>query len=199
MNDGKMESSNFVSHFQQSKIDFRMKKIVLSFGLIAGAIVTAMMVVGTYMMYSNPDFKGNDLVGYTTMLIAFAFIFVGVKSYRDKYNGGVISFGKAFKIGLYITLVAATIYVGVWLIEYYLFVPDFMEVYTKCALKRAEESGATAAQLQEQAQSMARYAEWYKNPLFVILLTYSEIVPIGLVVALISALILKRKAKPAVV
>lgn len=175
-----------------------MKKIVLSFGLIAGAIVTAMMIVATTMMYSNPDFKGNDLVGYTTMLIAFAFIFVGVKSYRDKYNGGLISFAKAFKLGLYITLVASTIYVAVWLVEYYLFVPDFMDVYTKCAMKRAAESGATPAQLQEQAQSMARYAEWYKNPLFVILLTYSEIVPVGLVVALISALILKRKAKPAV-
>jgi hypothetical protein len=172
-----------------------MQKSVLSFGLIAGAIITAMMVVATSMLYTNPDFKGNDLIGYTTMLIAFAFIFVGVKNYRDKYNSGLISFGKAFKVGLYITLVASTIYVAVWLIEYYFFVPDFMERFTECTMKRATESGATASQLEEQARSMARYSEWYKNPLFVILLTYSEVVPIGLIVALISALILKKKAK----
>ncbi len=61
--------------FPTIKFDFRMKKIVLSFGLIAGAIITAMMVVATSMLYTNPDFKGNDLIGYTTMLIAFAFIF----------------------------------------------------------------------------------------------------------------------------
>lgn len=176
-----------------------MKKTVLVFGLIAGTLVTAMMVYTSLRIAVKQDFKGNELLGYTTMLVAFSFIFVGIKNYRDKYNQGLITFGKAFKIGLYITLVASTMYVGVWLIEYYLFVPDFMEKYTACAMNNARESGATQAQLKEKADMLALQAAWYKNPLLVILLTYSEILPIGLLVSLISALLLKRKSKPALV
>lgn len=170
-----------------------MKKIAITFGLISGLIVSVMMVAGTALLYKDPNFRGNTIIGYAAMIIAFAFIFVGVKSFRDKYNGGVISFAKAFKVGLFITLVASTMYVAVWLVEYYVFIPDFMEVYTRCVLDRAREDGATQEQLQEQARTMATYSEWYRNPLFVILLTYAEIIPVGLVVALISALILKRK------
>lgn len=174
-----------------------MKKIAITFGLISGLIVSTMMVAGTSLLYTNPEFRGNTIIGYAAMIIAFAFIFVGVKSFRDKYNGGVISFAKAFKVGLFITLVASTMYVAVWLVEYYVFIPDFMEQYTRCVLNNARKDGATEAQLQAQAQTMASYSEWYKNPLFVILLTYAEIIPVGLVVALISALILKRKTAKA--
>src|SRR5687767_1803822 len=109
---------------------FQMKKNILIFGLISGLIITAMMVGATVSCYNNPDFKGNEVIGYAGMLIAFAFIFVGIKNYRDKYNQGVISFGKAFKIGFYIALIASTLYVLAWLIEYYLFMPDFMDKYT---------------------------------------------------------------------
>jgi len=176
-----------------------MKKIVLTFGLISGAIITGMMLIVVNIMYSGTGFKENDLAGYATMIIAFAFIFVGIKSYRDKYNNGVISFGKAFRLGLYISLIASTMYVGVWLIDYYCFHPDFMDRYTQCVMDNAREKGATAAQLAQQSKDMAKYTELYKNPLFVILLTYAEVLPVGLLVSAISALILKRKvAKKAV-
>lgn len=174
-----------------------MKKNVLTFGLISGLIVTAMMIYGSIRLSNNEDFKASALLGYATMIVAFAFIFIGIKNFRDKHNGGTVSFGKAFRIGLYITLIASTMYVVVWLVEYYVFVPDFIEKYTACAMKNAKADGATEAELTKQAASLATYAKMYKNPLFVILLTYMEILPIGLVIALISALILKRK-KPAV-
>src|SRR5688500_7026342 len=107
-----------------------MKRNVIVFGLISGLIITAFMVYGTLMCYNNADFDMSMAIGYASMIVAFSFIFVGVKNYRDKYNGGVISFGKAFKTGFYISLVASTMYVVVWLIEYYVFIPDFMEKYT---------------------------------------------------------------------
>ena len=173
-----------------------MKKNVLIFGLLSGLIITAMMVYSTISI-SNNDFKGDMILGYATMLVAFSFIFVGIKNFRDKFNGGAVTFGKAFRIGLYITLIASTMYVGVWLVEYYLFVPDFIEQYTACALRDAKAGGATPAELTKQAADLADYAALYKSPFFVVLLTYMEVFPIGLVITLISALILKRKT-PAV-
>lgn len=173
-----------------------MKKTILINGLIAGFVVTAMMVASSLLCYNDPNFEGSMVLGYLGMLLAFSFIFVGIKSYRDKHNSGLITFGKAFKIGLLITLIASTVYVAVWLVEYYLFIPDFMEKYSAHVLKKAAESGATVAEIQAQTNEMEMYKEWYKNPIMVIVMTYAEILPIGLVVALISALILKRNQKP---
>lgn len=170
-----------------------MKKNVLVFGLISGLIVTTMMVITTSMLHNNSNYKADEVLGYTTMIIAFAFVFVGIKNVRDKYNGGVISFGKAFRTGLYITLIASTMYVGVWLIEYYVFYPDFMDKFMECYLKDAKASGASAAELQKKTDDMAGYIEMYKTPIGVILITYMEILPVGLIVTLISALVLKRK------
>ncbi|HMF72176.1 MAG TPA: DUF4199 domain-containing protein, partial [Flavitalea sp.] len=85
-----------------------MKKNVWVFGIISGLVVTAMMLYSAAKISRGDDFEGNEILGYTTMIVAFSFIFVGIKNYRDKYNQGVVSFGKAFKIGLLITLVAST-------------------------------------------------------------------------------------------
>ena len=104
-----------------------MKKIILVCGLISGIIVSVFMVSSIAVCYSSSDFEGNMLLGYAAMLLSFSLIFVGVKNFRDKYNGGFVSFGKAFQIGLLITLIASTVYVIVWLIDYYLFVPEFIE------------------------------------------------------------------------
>jgi hypothetical protein len=172
-----------------------MRKNVIVFGLIAGLLVAAFMIYSTARGYSTEDFDSNIILGYAAMLAAFSFIFVGIKNVRDKYNGGVISFGKAFQTGLLITLVASSIYVSVWLVDYYCFIPDFMEKYTAHVLKETQEKGANQAELKEQVAQLKYYREMYKNPLFVVLLTYAEILPVGLVISLMSALILKRKPK----
>jgi len=171
-----------------------MKRNVFVFGSIAGIIIAVLMVVSTIMCYNNPDFKGSMIVGYASMLIAFSFIFIGIKNFRDKYNNGVISFGKAFKLGLGIAFIASSVYVLVWCIEYYFFMPDFMEKYSAHVLKQAQESSATAAEIAKQTEEMAFYGEMYKKPWFVILFTYFEVFPLGIVVTLISAAILKKKA-----
>src|SRR5688500_17845848 len=128
-----------------------MKKNVLIFGSISGLIITTMMLFTASACYTNPDFKGNDVIGYTALIAAFSFIFIGIRNYRDKYNGGVITFGKAFKTGLYITLTASTIYVAVWLVDYYLFIPDFMEKYELHVLRGVKNEGGSEAELAEKA------------------------------------------------
>lgn len=167
-----------------------MKKTVLIFGLIIGTILCINMVLMTNMMYTNPGFKGNDIVGYAAMVVLFSLIFFGVRNYRNKYLDGFISFGKAFKLGVLIALIGSTMYVGVWLFYYYLFVPDFIDVYTKYVLENC-----AAGDLQAKTTQMANFKEMYKNPFFIILITYFEVLPVGLIVTLISALILKKKQK----
>lgn len=173
-----------------------MKKIVLVYGIIAGLIVTGMMTISTGYFCTKGDFEGGMIYGYASMILAFSMIFVGIKSFRDKHNGGIISFGKAFKIGLFISLIASTIYVIGWLINYYLFIPDFMDKYAAAMMEKAKASGMPADKLAKEAAQMAQMKEWYKNPLFIILMTYVEILPVALIVTLITSLILKRRAKP---
>jgi hypothetical protein len=171
-----------------------MKKVVLVYGIIAGLIVTGMMAFSTGYFCAKGDFEGGMIYGYSAMIIASSMIFVGIKTFRDKHNGGIIKFGQAFKTGLFISLIASTIYVIGWLINYYCFMPDFMDKYAAVMIDKAKASGISAAELAKQTASMEQMKEWYKNPLFVILMTYVEILPVALVVTLISALILKRNA-----
>lgn len=167
-----------------------MKRNVWIFGLVIGVVLAANMVVMINMMYSSDSMKGNDVVGYAAMVVMFSLIFFGVRNYRNKQLGGYITFGKALKMGVLTALVGSTVYVAVWLFFYYLFVPDFMDVYAGHVLKNCSPNDVAA-----KTAEMAKFKEMYKNPLFVVLLTYMEILPVGLVVALISALVLKRKKK----
>lgn len=168
----------------------QMKKHVLIFGLIPGVILCINMIIMVNLLYNNPDFEGNDLLGYAAMVVVFSLIFFGVRDYRNKKLGGFISFGRAFKTGALIALVASTLYVVVWLFYYYLFVPDFLDVYIEHV-----KNMTPASELPDQISYLENLEWMYQNPLGVILVTYLEVLPVGLIVALISALILKKKNK----
>jgi hypothetical protein len=170
-----------------------MKRNVWIFGLILGTILTGNMVYMVNMIYSNQNLETNDVVGYAAMVVVFSMTFFGIRNYRNKELNGVISLGKAFKTGALIALVGSTMYVVVWLFYYYLFVPDFIDQYSMCELNKATRHGATASEIADKNQQLAQLREMYKSPFFIVLITYIEVLPVGLVVAFISALILKRK------
>lgn len=169
-----------------------MKKIILRCGAIGGAIVAIIMMSSVVYSHYAGHYAASMVVGYAAMILAFSMIFVALKQIRDKQNG-VISFGKAFKAALLVTLVTSTIYVAVWLVCYYVFMPDFMEKYSAYVLDKAKADGASAAELAAKTAQMQQYTEMYKSPLFVILFTYMEILPVGLIVSIIAALVIKRK------
>jgi len=178
-----------------------MNKNTLIFGLVAGAVVSTFMLISmNYMSHceGTADYNTSMLLGYAAMLVAFSLVFVGIRNYRDKYNGGTISFGKAFQIGILIAFIASTMYVVSWLIDYFYFMPDFMEKYAARNIETLKASGAGQAEIAKQVKEMEGFAKNYKNPFFNALITYSEIFPVGLLVTLISALILKRKAPKAI-
>lgn len=172
-----------------------MKKIVLVFGLIAGAILSGGMLAMTPAM-SRSEFDKGAVVGYTTMVVAFLLIFFGIRSYRENVGGGVVSFGRAFKIGALITLVAAVCYVATWQYVYYRIAPDFMDKYAAHVIQKEQAKGASEAELDATRAKMAKYAEMYENPFFNMGIILMEPLPVGLIMTLVSAAILRRKKQP---
>jgi hypothetical protein len=175
-----------------------MRKIVLTFGLIAGVIMSAMLLV-TVPFQDQIGFDKGAIIGYTTMVLAFLMVYFGVKSYRDNVAGGSVTFGRAFLVGLLITIVASACYVATWQVIYHQFMPDFLDKYSAYAIEQARASGATVAQIAIQKKEMAEFAEMYKNPLVNIAITFIEPLPIGIVFTLVSAGVLSRKRKTKVV
>ena len=169
-----------------------MKKIVLTYGIIGGIIVSAMMwlTLGS----GSHDFDNGMWIGYTTMVIALSTIFFAVKTYRDKHLGGTIKFGKAFLLGLYITLLASTLYVASWMVLSAVSKQDFMQEYYEHEKARLESSELSAEQVDAQLKEMRDFQELYKNPVVKIGFTYTEILPVGLLISLLCAAILRRNA-----
>lgn len=169
-----------------------MKRTVLIYGLIGGIIVSAMMFMT--LGSGNHDWENGEMIGYTTMVIALSTIFFGVKTYRDKHLGGSIKFGKAFLLGLYITLVASTMYVASWMVISAVSEVDFMEQYSEHMEKEMRGSGMPEVEVEAKLQEMREFGELYKNPIVKIGFTYMEILPVGLLISLICAAFLRRKA-----
>lgn len=173
-----------------------MKKNILVFGLVSGLILGVFIFSFNFISQHVHGHIDNEIVGYSAMIIAFSFIYVGTRNFRDKYNGGVVNFGKAFLVGLGISLIGSTIYVGSWLIEYYCFMPDFMDKYSAALIQKAQHSGLSPEALQKRLESINSMSQLYKNPLMVVLMTYVEVLPVGIVISLITALILRRRKAP---
>ena len=164
-----------------------MNNIIVKNGLLGSSIVSALLISITMYMKSNPEKEVSMMIGFAGMLLAFIFVALGIKQQRNASNG-FISFGKAFLTGFWITLIISTIYVLVWLVILYNFFPNFAEHYTDMAIAKASPD-----ELTNVTEEMNSFKEMYKNPIWVILFTYMEILPLGIVFSLISALILKKK------
>ena len=171
-----------------------MRKIVLTFGLIAGAILSAMMLI-TLPFHDEIGFDKSAIVGYTTMVLAFLMVFFGVKSYRDNVAGGSVTFGRAFMVGLMITAVATVCYVATWEVVYHKFAPDYLDKYAAYSVEKASKSGATDAQIAAKTKEMAEFKEMYENPLINIAFTSLEPLPVGLLFTLVAAGVLSRKRR----
>ena len=171
-----------------------MRKTIVKYGFISGAISSVLMAA-TVPFAHQIGFDYGALVGYTSMLLAFMMVFLGIRSYRDNESNGQISFGKAFAIGISITLIMSCCYVFTWEIIYYNFMPDFLDTYAAHMVEKMKASGASAAAVQAQVAQLEKYKELYKNPIFNALMTFIEPFPVGLVITLISAAILRKKSQ----
>ncbi|MEL7005490.1 MAG: DUF4199 domain-containing protein [Bacteroidota bacterium] len=174
-----------------------MKKIVLIFGVIAGLITGGMFYLNIPEPGETMSFEGGAIIGYVTMIIALSSIFFAVKQYRDKYNGGSIKFGKAFLIGLYITLIASVIYVLLWEVYYNAYASDFGDQYVEYLKKQMIESGKSEADISVEMAEMEKSMESYKNNRGVrFAFTFIEIFPVGLIISLICGVLFGVFMKP---
>jgi len=175
-----------------------MLRTALIYGAISGAITIAVMSLGINSTDTLGEGSSSALFGYTVMLVALILIFLGVKRHRDHDLGGVIKFAPAFGLGLAIAGVAGVFYVIGWEINLAATDYAFVEQYPQAVIAQKEAAGASPEQLQKLTDDMAKFAEQYKNPLYRLPITFMEIFPVGLIVALISAAILRNpKAFPA--
>jgi len=167
-----------------------LKKTILIFGLISGALISLLMALTVPFQ----DRIGHGyVIGYTTIVLSLLLSYFGIRSYRDNVANGHITFGKAFLVGLSITVISCLCYVVTWQIIYYKFMPDFMDKYGAHVLERMQASGATAAAIQEKSEEINKLKVMYKNPLFNAAMTFIEPFPVGLVITLISAAVLRKK------
>lgn len=174
-----------------------MRKIVFTYGFISAAVSAVLWTIISYFLTQNMGMENGMLIGYTAMTISFLFIYFGMAAYRDNVAGGTVSFGKAFQVGLWITLIGCVCYVVTWTVIYNTMIPDFMDRYAEHILSKMRARGATADEISATATEMKAMKENYKNPLFFIFMTFMEPLPVGVIVTLISAFIVSKKRKTA--
>lgn len=168
-----------------------MKKTVWTFGLISGVILSLMMVVTLPFVDTIGSDKG-EIIGYTTMVLSFLLVYFGIRSYRDDVAGGSVSFRRAVAVGALITAVSSLCYVATWEVIYFKFSPNFAAKMAEASIQNARRSGGSAEEIQRKTAEAQRFVEMYKNPFFNSAITFLEPLPVGLIIALVSAGILRR-------
>lgn len=168
-----------------------MLRYALIYGGIAGAVAIGGILMG-FALETTSAFFTSEYFGYLMMLIALTLVFVGVKRYRDMERGGVMTFLQGLTVGLAIAVVAGLSYMLVW--EAYSWSTGyvFMDEYMTAAINAARASGLNEAALEARLTELADMRAAYDNPLFRLPLTFMEIFPVGLVVSLVSAAILRK-------
>ena len=173
-----------------------MTRTIVTYGAIAGGLAI-LGVIASLEVGRGLGMSGLQAVGYLIMLFALSVIFVCVKRHRDRARGGLIGFGPAFLLGLGVAGAAGLVYVAVW--EMYLAITGhaFIHDYAAGVLEQKRAAGASEAELAETAAGLERMTAHYANPAMRAGITFLEIFPVGFLVALVTAGVLRRTKLPA--
>lgn len=167
--------------------------IILVYGAIGAVIVGGPMLWGMLTADTmSPMGEGGALIGYASMLVALTAVFLGVKHYRDKVLGGVVKFLPALGVGLGISAVASMGWVIAWELSLAITKFDFVSAYYGAIIAKAEADGATAERIAQIQKEGADFGAMYANPLIRMAITFVEMFPIGVVISLISAGLLRN-------
>ena len=177
--------------FNQTEVG--MWRDILKYGAIAGLVVAAVMIVGFWSAGGDmPHGWRGMAIGYATMLLALSAVFMGIKHHRDVAGGGVIRFWPAFGMGLGISFVAALFYVAAWELVQATIVEDFAGSYGASVIAAEKAKGIDPAALAKLTADMEAFKVQYADPMFRLPMTFAEIFPVGVLVSLVSALVLRN-------
>jgi hypothetical protein len=169
-----------------------MTHIVLKYGVYSGLVSALLMAVT--VPFIEQIFEYGAFVGYTGMLVSFLFVYFGVRAYRDTVLAGHITFTTAFNVGILITLVSCLFYVAAWLVVYYQVMPDFPDRYARLLADSLQAKGAAQEEVAAALKQGEAISRMYANPLMNAAITFTEPFPVGLLVTLVSAATLRKKA-----
>jgi len=173
-----------------------MQKIALTYGILSGTITIVTLILGL-VVSDGSSFLSSELFGYLTMLVALSMIFISIKRYRDQELGGVIRFLPAFAMGLAIAVIAGVIYTLVW--ELYSMSTNyaFIDAYVNSAIEAKKAAGLTADKLAQDIAALEEIRSNYGKIYYRMPMTFLEIFPVGLIIAILSAaLLLNPKILP---
>ena len=174
-----------------------MKRIVITFGVISGILSVIFMACTVYLVFiaHRVGYDQGIIVGYTGIVLSFLLVYPGIRSYRENIGNGTISFGRAFVVGILITLISCFLYVLMWELFYFIFMPEFHDKMINYMMEQVRNSGHSAGEIATELDSIKTFSEQYRNPFLNAAYTFLEPFPVGLLVTLISSLILRRKSK----
>lgn len=167
-----------------------MSRTILGYGLLSGAVIILGIIITIVIGGGAPH--SSVWLGYLIMLVGLSSILLAIKQHRDKVLGGVIKFWPAFLIGLGVAVVASLAYVLIWEVYLALTHYSFMEQYVAASLAQKKAAGLDGAEYAKLAADLEAMKRSYANPLYRLPMTFSEIFPVGLIVALVCAALLRN-------
>lgn len=169
-----------------------MKRTVLIFGIISGLVSAATMLATIPFMHKIGEEKAL-VIGYTNIVLAGLLVFFGIRSYRENFSGGKLTFARGFAVGILITLLSNCFYVATWEFINYKFMPNFAQEYATQMIEHAKASGASPQKVADITRQAEEFERNYHNPVYNIGMTFLEVFPVFLGITLLSAAILRRK------
>ncbi|MFK8011467.1 MAG: DUF4199 domain-containing protein [Marinicellaceae bacterium] len=168
-----------------------MKKIVLIYGLMASILIIGTSSFLLWMAQSH----SSEWLGYLIMIVGFSFTFIAIKQHRDKNLGGIINFSKAFQVGMLVTLIACFFYVVSWEVYYNNVGSNFIQAYQDTYIESLRSKGTPEVEVNAAIKEMSGFAKQYENFFFRVAITLIEILPVGIIITIISALLLRTKKR----
>jgi len=170
-----------------------MLKKILSCGLLAGLIAGG--VLSAFVLLPGEHGAPGAwamLVGYLSMLLGLSLVFVAIKRHRDSTLGGAIRFWPAFALGLGVSFVASVVYALAWEAALAISGIDFAGGYAHAVIEQQKAKGVSGEALAELAADMEAFKASYAHVSYRLPMSFAEIFPVGVIVSLISAAVLRN-------